>query len=76
VLAATEGVSGTTAGWSSAVDATNGYTVFSWSVEGLGAADFYYSFSTGFVSAVFPGGDNGGGQVVVLDGTQECLPNF
>jgi hypothetical protein len=44
-------------------------------VEGLGAGDFYYSFATGLVSAVFPGGDNGGGQVVALDGTRECLPN-
>jgi hypothetical protein len=75
VLAAPEGVSGTTLVWSSAFDSANGYTVFGWSVEGLEAADFYYVFSTGLVSAVLPGGDNGGRQLVALDGTQECLPN-
>jgi hypothetical protein len=63
VLAATEGVSGTTAGWSSAFDSANGYTVFSWSVEVLGAGDFYYIFLTGLVSAVIPGGDNGVGKL-------------
>jgi hypothetical protein len=29
----------------------------------LRAADFYYSFSTGLASTVFPGGDKGGGRL-------------